>query len=367
MRTSACSCRARHRVTAATVASASSNRTSAWSAAVSSAHTGTSACASAWNGCVPGVASTAFQDGGKVGSRPARRNELLPAPDGPITPSSRGRFSFFQTASTSTSRPKKYSASCSVNAARPGYGCRSSTPGSRSVTSSRARASAWADGYRPSRLDASARWRTADQGPSGTCGGACRTRRHSASRVASPSRPPTAIISASTTPAENTSARASTSSPRACSGAMYAGVPAIVMAGASRAARATPKSMTTTRPARVIITFSGLKSRCTSPAAWIASSPARNCAAMSRASASGRGPRARKVSPSVAPSMYSIDSSSSPSSSTRSKMRHTFGESTSRAARTSRRSRSRARSSHAWPGRTAFSATSTRSFRSKAR
>ena len=45
--------------------------------------------------------------------------------------------------------------------------------------------------------------------------------------------------------------------------------------------------MTTTRPARVIITFSGLKSRCTSPAPWIASSPARNCAAMSRASTSG--------------------------------------------------------------------------------
>ena len=50
------------------------------------------------------------------------------------------------------------------------------------------------------------------------------------------------------------------------------------------AARAMPKSITTTRPARVSITFSGLTSRCTRPAAWIASSPARNCEATSRAS-----------------------------------------------------------------------------------
>ena len=58
-------------------------------------------------------------------------------------------------------------------------------------------------------------------------------------------------------------------------------------------ARAMPKSMTTTRPARVSITFSGLMSRCTSPAVWIASSPARNCEAISRASWSSSGLRSR--------------------------------------------------------------------------
>ena len=62
---------------------------------------------------------------------------------------------------------------------------------------------------------------------------------------------------------------------------MYAGVPAIVPVPPSARPLARPKSITTTRPARVSITFSGLKSRCTRPAWWIASSPDRNCDAIS--------------------------------------------------------------------------------------
>ena len=46
-------------------------------------------------------------------------------------------------------------------------------------------------------------------------------------------------------------------------------------------------------PERVIMMFSGLTSRCTRPAWWIASSPARNCAAISPASRSSRGPHLR--------------------------------------------------------------------------
>ena len=76
-------------------------------------------------------------------------------------------------------------------------------------------------------------------------------------------------------------------------------MPAIVPVPPSVRAFARPKSITTTRPARVSITFSGLKSRCTRPAWWIASSPDRNCDAISRASWSDRGPRSRSVSPSV--------------------------------------------------------------------
>ena len=186
------------------------------------------------------------------------------------------RRSFFHISSISSSRPTKYSASRSVNEARPGYGRCASSPVVRSVTSSSARASAAAVGYRCSRSLATALRRTAAHG------GVARARRlvvHAAPdclRAAAVRTPPAATISASTTPAENTSARASTASPRACSGAMYAGVPEIVPTRRLAAARAMPKSMTTTRPARVSITFSGLMSRCTRPAAWIASSPARN-------------------------------------------------------------------------------------------
>ena len=72
------------------------------------------------------------------------------------------------------------------------------------------------------------------------------------------------------------SARLSILPPRACSGAMYAGVPSatpalvsdeVPLLWASPSALATPKSITTAcRP--VSITFSGLMSRWTIPWAW---------------------------------------------------------------------------------------------------
>ena len=69
---------------------------------------------------MPGVAITAFHESGSEVRRPARRNELLPAPDGPMSASRRGRSSFFKIVSTSISRPKKNSALSAVNGARPG-------------------------------------------------------------------------------------------------------------------------------------------------------------------------------------------------------------------------------------------------------
>nr|WP_232265700.1 hypothetical protein [Streptomyces pactum] len=66
--------------------------------------------------------------------------------------------------------------------------------------------------------------------------------------------------------------------------------------------RAMPKSSTFTAPDRVIITFAGLMSRCTTPASWAAASAAQICAAHSRASGSGGSPRrstADRVSPST--------------------------------------------------------------------
>ncbi len=64
-----------------------------------------------------------------------------------------------------------------------------------------------------------------------------------------------------------------------CSGAMYAGVPTIGSSlrappGAERYSPTTPKSSSTTRPPVVTMTFEGLMSRCSLPAAWIAATPA---------------------------------------------------------------------------------------------
>ncbi len=72
------------------------------------------------SGRFPGVVISARQSGGAASSTPALRNELLPAPEGPINASRCGRRSFFHISSTSSSRPKKYSASSSVNEASPG-------------------------------------------------------------------------------------------------------------------------------------------------------------------------------------------------------------------------------------------------------
>ncbi len=62
-------------------------------------------------------------------------------------------------------------------------------------------------------------------------------------------------------------------------------------------ALAMPKSISTTRPARVSMTFSGLTSRWTSPASWMAPRPARSCRAISRASVSSSGLRVRSTWP----------------------------------------------------------------------
>ena len=87
-------------------------------------------------------------------------------------------------------------------------------------------------------------------------------------------------ISKSTHPRLYWSERASITSPVACSGLMYSGVPMAMPARVSRAdeavdsvavpcssARATPKSATTAWPPLSRM-FSGLISRCTTPCAW---------------------------------------------------------------------------------------------------
>lgn len=96
---------------------------------------------------------------------------------------------------------------------------------------------------------------------------------------------------------ENWSARGSEAAPHSCSGARYSGVPTtgtggevtsgLPAVGAAGAAR--PKSLTRTRPSTPISTFSGLKSRCTSPARWAAASPWPAWNSTSRISSQPRG------------------------------------------------------------------------------
>lgn len=106
-------------------------------------------------------------------------------------------------------------------------------------------------------------------------------------------------------PVEYTSERASTTSPRACSGERYCAVPTtawvwVIVAAESATARAIPKSMTLTSPAVVIITFAGLMSRCTMPAWWEYSSAESTPSVISTASSMGSAaPSRRKPSRTV--------------------------------------------------------------------
>jgi hypothetical protein len=137
-------------------------------------------------------------------------------------------------------------------------------------------------------------------------------------------------ISYSTAPKLNTSLRASTVPPVACSGDMYPAVPVTtpgcvstpeplavvsvspVSSASADTSFARPKSSTFTTPSRVTITFAGLTSRWTMPLAWAAASAsaigiARRNASFSFIPCFGMRPS------SVWPGTYSITMKSTPS------------------------------------------------------
>ena len=104
--------------------------------------------------------------------------------------------------------------------------------------------------------------------------------------------------------------RASTVSPRACSGEKYEAVPRIdvvcaTVAEVSVMARAMPKSMTLTWPLCVTMTLAGLMSRWTTPARCEYSSAVRMPSVMRTASSGATAPSAM-MSESGRPSTYSI-------------------------------------------------------------
>jgi len=97
---------------------------------------------------------------------------------------------------------------------------------------------------------------------------------------------------ASTEPRENTSLGAPAAAPSTCSGDMNEGVPMIDPVAVSReSARvlAMPKSITR-GPSEASSTLAGLRSRCTSPAAWIARSASASPAASRQSAGTGSGP-----------------------------------------------------------------------------
>ena len=97
----------------------------------------------------------------------------------------------------------------------------------------------------------------------------------------------------STAPREYTSDAGVSTSPRACSGDMYTGVPTAapveVMRSLPLMARANPKSMSTGVPSGFIMTLAGFRSRCISPRRCIAASAPASCRTRSTAAAGGHG------------------------------------------------------------------------------
>ena len=108
---------------------------------------------------------------------------------------------------------------------------------------------------------------------------------------------------ASTAPRLNTSLRDPTAWPAACSGDMKLGVPTTSperSSGAASAAWEIPKSITR-GPSRASSTLDGLRSPCTTPAAWIALRLLASPAASASSDAADSGPRSRTASDSDGP------------------------------------------------------------------
>ena len=133
----------------------------------------------------------------------------------------------------------------------------------------------------------------------------------STSQVVSPvnGRTP-ASISYSITPIAHTSAPGPTNlaPPRACSGAMYAGVPMtapVCVRSAPPPRLASPKSATFSTPAASRRTFPGFRSRWTMPSAWAAPTPAAICPIRPAATAGATRPASRPRSARVPPGQNS--------------------------------------------------------------
>ena len=134
-----------------------------------------------------------------------------------------------------------------------------------------------------------------------------------------------------------------TSCPRACSGDINPGDP---NPGDPKSVPESPSPNPVTRgPSAASRTFEGLRSRCTSPASWIARRPEASPAASTRTLAAGTGPWSRTASAIVGPATYAVASHGSGASRSAAITGVVNAPSTRRAAATSARNRGSAAAS----------------------
>ena len=125
-----------------------------------------------------------------------------------------------------------------------------------------------------------------------------------------PNGPCPVAAKVSTAPRLNTSLAGPMSTPRTCSGDMYPGDPIVtpaVPAALASAASEIPKSMTR-GPSSASSTLEGFRSRCTTPAAWMALRPSASPAASAIRLLTGSGPWPRTASVSDGPATYAVAS-----------------------------------------------------------
>ena len=150
-----------------------------------------------------------------------------------------------------------------------------------------------------------------------------------------------------------------TSEPMACSGDMNPGDPTTRPACVSMvdsAAREMPKSMTR-GPSSASSTFDGLRSRCTTPTAWIALRLSASPAASASSDGSGSGPCVSTASASEGPGTYAVAIHATGPSTSASTTWAVNTPLTRRAAETSRPNRARNSGFAASSARMAFTAT----------
>ncbi len=147
---------------------------------------------------------------------------------------------------------------------------------------------------------------------------------------------------------------------RACSGAMYAGVPTepwVVVSAMRSAALATPKSMTR-GPSEDTRTLDGLRSRCTRPASWIDSNASAQPAASQRTAGTGSGPQTRTSRSSDGAGTYAVASQGTSASGSAATTAAVKTPLTRRAAATSCANRARKSASSEYSGLIVLTATS---------
>ena len=142
-------------------------------------------------------------------------------------------------------------------------------------------------------------------GTAWVCGSLVTTRYSSATVDPSPNGPSPVAAKVSTAPRLKTSLAGPTGRPSACSGDMNPGEPTTIPVRVSETAsmdREIPKSISR-GPSSARSTLAGFRSRCTTPAVWMAARPSASPAASLSTNAAGMGPRSAMASPSDGPAI----------------------------------------------------------------